>query len=263
MKALSKYLSNREKVIARIMAMPRSAYTDQTFHKLRVELKKLNALFEILEYCSPEFKNRKYFKPFKTLFQQAGRVRELHITEALLKTYFAENSLIQLSQYIAKQKKSEEDAFFSLTTKLIRSKLKKQFQLIEPYAHLTTKKKIRRYLEKNKNSIEKILTEENIKLDLVHAIRKRIKTYNYNRRIIDKDVLSKNITSTDHLSDLVGKWHDLQITLDYIQASKKSVAFEPEEFNLLLEGEQKMTTECKQLFKDILKAVPASEFYKR
>ena len=244
------------------MATSRSAYTNLTFHKLRVELKKLNALFEILEYCSPEFKNRKYFKPFKTLFQQAGRVRELHITEALLKTHFDENALIQFNQYMAMQKKSDEDTFFALTTKLKRSKLKKQFQLIKPFALQTTKKMIRRYLEKNRNRIEKELTQENIQMDLVHALRKRIKTYNYNRRILEKDDLSTHITSTDHLSDLVGKWHDLQITLDYIQPSKKSVAFEPEESNLLHKGARKMTAESDRLFKDILNAVPSSEFYK-
>lgn len=262
MKALIKYLTKREKLIARLMATPRYAYTNLTFHKLRVELKKLNALFEILEYCSTEFKHRKYFKPFKTLFQQAGKVRELHITEALLKTHFDETSLIQFSQYIAMQKKNEEDAFFSLTTKSKRSKLKKQFQLIEPFALQTTKKMIRRYLEKNRNRIKKEMTQENIQMDQVHALRKQIKTYNYNRRIIEKNDLNRNITSTDHLSDLVGQWHDLQITLDYIQASKKSIAFEPEESNLLLEGTRKMSAESDQLFKDILSAVPSSEFNK-
>ena len=262
MKALVKYINKRQKIIARLMATPRSAYTNLIFHKLRVELKKLNALFEILEYCSPEFKHRKYFKPFKTLFQQAGRVRELHITEALLNTHFDENALIQFNQYIAMQKKSDEDAFFALTTKLKRSRLKKQFQLIEPFAQQTTKKKIRRYLEKNRIRIEKILTQENIEMDHVHALRKRIKTYNYNRRLIDKNDLSKDITSTDHLSNLVGQWHDLQITLDFVQSTKKSVAFEPEESNLLLEGTNKMASESEKLYKDILNAVPESEFYK-
>lgn len=262
MKTLIKYLSKREKMILRVLATPRSRYTKLTFHNLRIELKKLNALFEILGYCSPEFKRKGYFKPFKILFKQAGKVRELQITEALLNQHVAEDSLTQFGQYITMQMQKAEDVFFSLTTKSKRAKLKKQLQKTEPFTLQAKRKKILNYLEKERKKIENLMTAENIPTELVHTLRKRIKTYNYNRRILEKSDLSKKIFSTDHLSDLLGQWHDLRITLGYIQSMKKSAVVKPEESAQLLEGERKMTVECNQLFEDILNAVPSSEFYK-
>ena len=39
-----------------------------------VEIKKLNALFELINFCDKDFKRKKTFKPIKEIFQQAGAV---------------------------------------------------------------------------------------------------------------------------------------------------------------------------------------------
>ena len=49
MKALIKYFKIRKVAVNFTLEKPTWAYTPDTFHKLRVEIKKLNALFELTQ----------------------------------------------------------------------------------------------------------------------------------------------------------------------------------------------------------------------
>ena len=91
MKAPTKYLKKREDAINFLLEKPTRAYTIDTFHKLRVEINKLNAFFELINFYSKDFKRKKTFKPFKLIFRQAGKVRELQVEEAILRKYFLNN----------------------------------------------------------------------------------------------------------------------------------------------------------------------------
>ena len=61
MKALKKYFKNRIIAINQLIETPRDAYTAETFHQLRVETKKLNALFELINFSENGFKKKKLF----------------------------------------------------------------------------------------------------------------------------------------------------------------------------------------------------------
>lgn len=260
MKALTKSLAKRENTIALLLATPKSAYTPETFHKLRVELKKMNALFDIIEYCLPAFKREKNFKPFKEIFEQAGKVRELQITEKLLHTTFRRKTFSYSNQLLLKKQKSAIAAFFKIITPVFIAKLHKIFQSIDRFGEKTKKADVQSYLQKKRKKLKNILLQSKIQEEEVHEVRKRLKTYNYNRRIVEKKSTKTGVQSTDHLSDLVGKWHDLRITLDYINGTRKENRMQPAESKQLVAVTKKLDDESNLLFKDILKAIPHSEF---
>jgi CHAD domain-containing protein len=101
MKELEKYLLKRVTVISGFLEIPKESFTTETIHDLRVEIKKLHALFELLEHCHDNFKMKRLFKPFRHLFRQTGKVREIQVEEELLKMNF-ENNLP--SNYMQKNK---------------------------------------------------------------------------------------------------------------------------------------------------------------
>ena len=72
MKLNAKYLKNRRDAINSLLEKPKRLYTPATFHKLRVELKKLDAFFDLIKFSSKDFKRKKTFKPFKLIFNHAG-----------------------------------------------------------------------------------------------------------------------------------------------------------------------------------------------
>lgn len=50
MKTLTKYIKKRETVIDFLLRKPSNKYTPNTFHKLRVEIKKLNSIFDLINF---------------------------------------------------------------------------------------------------------------------------------------------------------------------------------------------------------------------
>src|SRR5436190_20764312 len=94
MKTLKKHLDDRKLAITTFLEQPRDQYTPETFHKLRVEIKKLNALFDLIDFCSKDFKRKKTFRPYHKIFRQAGKVRELQIEETIVQNYCNEHCLV-------------------------------------------------------------------------------------------------------------------------------------------------------------------------
>src|SRR5258708_6187319 len=92
-KALKNYFARRRKAITSLLRKPARKIVAQNFHQLRIEIKKLNAFYALINYRSKEFKKKKTFKPLKQIFKQAGKVREIQLEQALLKKYNFHSSL--------------------------------------------------------------------------------------------------------------------------------------------------------------------------
>lgn len=141
MKLNPKYLKNRRDAINSLLEKSTRLYTPATFHKLRVELKKLDAFFDLIKFCSKDFKHKKTLKPFKLIFNHAGMVRELQVEEAMLKKYFLNNLLTEYSYSLKKLRLQEQKNYFSIANKKLVSELKKKFREIVPFATQIDKKK--------------------------------------------------------------------------------------------------------------------------
>src|SRR4051812_14325383 len=96
-KALRKYFKKHSDTIHVLLKKSPNLYSEEDFHKLRVEIKKVHALFSMLDKCSPGFEKKKLFKSYKKIFTNAGKIRELQLTmnilgeidkKSLLKNYF-------------------------------------------------------------------------------------------------------------------------------------------------------------------------------
>jgi hypothetical protein len=58
MKALAKYLKKREDTIESLLKKPARKYTPDTFHALRIKIKKLNALSGLIKFGVRDFKKK-------------------------------------------------------------------------------------------------------------------------------------------------------------------------------------------------------------
>jgi hypothetical protein len=90
-----------------------------------LKLKK-NALFELINFCSKDFKRKKLFKPFKLIFRLAGKVRELQVEEAMLKKYFTGNLLTDYRNSLKKLRLQEQENYFTIRNKKFAAQLKKR-----------------------------------------------------------------------------------------------------------------------------------------
>src|ERR1043166_9475588 len=85
--AQKKYFKKRERSMLSLLKKTEKTFTVEDFHQLRVEIKKLKALFKLAGFCLNDFDRKKIFRPLKQLFRQAGKVRETQLEEAIIKKH--------------------------------------------------------------------------------------------------------------------------------------------------------------------------------
>jgi hypothetical protein len=90
MKAITTYFKTRKKAFLHLLEKSEKKYTTSTFHQLRVELKKLNALFDLIEFSSKNFRQKKLIKPFLNRQEKCGifRLKKL-LLESIKNTIYS------------------------------------------------------------------------------------------------------------------------------------------------------------------------------
>lgn len=220
MKGLKKYLKNRIRAIVALLEKPDRKFTQDSFHQLRIEIKKLNAFFEVIEFCAKDFNRTKTFRPFETVFSLAGNFRDLQIEKDLMKKHFFLHTLKAYRQELTKQQHKALDDFFSANDKSLISNVKKSYKDATLFLKDVSKRKLFRYLEEKRKDIKELLTPNDLQPEQGHQLRKLLKSYSFivtNPNLLDK---SKN-ARIDKLNLVLGKWHDYRVIESHIEKSIK------------------------------------------
>lgn len=262
MKAIKQNIKELEDNIVELLNSPNDTFSMDTFHDLRVEIKQLNALMDVIEFCSKDFKRKKTFKPFKEIFHQAGIVREIQLEEEELNDHFSSKSEINYLQQLNEHLLSEKSIFFSLLDQKRMDKIKRKFEIIEPNIDHITKKKTTKYLDKKRKSIEKLLSKDIIQTKDLHKLRKRLKLYNYNSDYLFPEKQEENSADNVDLTGLLGEWHDRQVMLNHLEKTLHSNAKDAKEITQMTHLKSKITAERNELLKKIEEAKLLSIFYK-
>lgn len=222
MKVLETYFNNRKSAVNRILETAPEFYTVENFHELRVELKKIKALFEMVAFCSKTFKLKKNFAPFKIIFKKAGIVREIQVDQAILEQQPNFHLIQSYSCRLKKREAKERKDFFSITNKRFIKKLQQKYPIIIRFLKKTRAKKANRYLNKITKEKKKIISKNAFKKQQIHAFRKRIKVHQYNTKIFDLNQQSKQVPEKITLSDMLGEWHDCIVVIALLKKAIKS-----------------------------------------
>jgi CHAD domain-containing protein len=237
------------------LAKPRGRFTIETYHQLRVEIKKLNALFHVVKFCIPDFKIKKTFKPFAILFRQAGKVREIQLEEAIIKEYQLPASLRNFRKELKMQKTYELNSFFIMKNPKLISELKSKFELIKPLFSKLTLEKVNEYLIKRKGSISKQLANRSLKVKELHKLRKRLKRLAYNRKSLSLPNIIHPETTERELSELLGNWHDQDIIIRHLAVSIKKGEIQQNEIGQLKKIKAKITSRNNSMLKKIYQII--------
>lgn len=206
---IKKYYHKQVGRILSILSQKESNYTEDDFHAIRVRIKKIKALFDLLEHVVPGFKMKKYFKSFSILFEQAGKIRDREVLYHLLENYqtqaASDKFKAELLQSIVKDKR----AFFELVKKPFLKKLRKTRTRIPGYLKNIRFAEATQYATELSSNIRKLLQKNKVTPLMVHDLRKRIKDLFYVQKMLE----SKNHQAirTDKFQDLLGEWHDARL----------------------------------------------------
>ncbi len=188
-------------------------------HKLRIEIKKINALVFFLRGCSKNENTSINFKPVNKLFKRAGHIRNSYVYAKLLDRYHLADSGL----------KTERRKIIVNRSRTFCSKYRKDIigvkntrTLLIRRIHGIANKEILRVYKNQLKKLHSLLTHEHSSRQL-HKCRSKIKKLVYMYQVIHKPLANKlrlNIHYLDQLQNTIGKWHDTITAVELLRRQK-------------------------------------------
>ena len=250
---LRKYLDSRVSSIKKILELEPVFFTNESFHDLRVEIKKVNALFEMLSFCKNKFKRKKVFMPFKSIFRKAGLVRELQVEEMLWNTLRIPDLNENYFKILKRRESLMRKKFHSFINDKLIISLDERSKEADFYLKEMSNIDIDNYFKDIEQKIQSILPGKTIHADTLHKLRKELKKYYYNRKIFRFQTPQQKslLGEIDAFQELLGKWHDFVITENHLIKISQLNNLNSEEINHIQNILLKLRKQSQLLMKKI------------
>jgi CHAD domain-containing protein len=246
------YLKKREETIIGLLRSKMKKPEPENFHQLRLEIKKTRAALALLSSCASSIDFKKKMSPYRSLFKQAGKIRELQLHKTYLHKHSGPGDMPVYNKAIEKQT-SEEIKRFSL---LKKQKELRSITLNSNSLRLSpiniNENTLETSLEKEQENIVKLLAKEKLKVPQVHDLRKRIKSFHFLSTLIP--IKKKKLKHLDEFQELLGKWHDYEVFGEELQKADKLQNIPIEEKKKLRKLKPKVFQKREVLFRKIEKS---------
>lgn len=234
---------------------------EKNIHQLRVDIKKIRAVFHLLQLLFPkEFNGKKHYRLIKQIFESAGEVREVQVNVICLAGY-------KLSPSILKKYK----LFYKKNADADKRKLKKMIAVFEVGLLNKSKTKIKKLLKelddkkisgKCQSFIKEELrhTEQLIQTGnnpaTIHKIRMHLKSLEAIALLFYKMYpgreLKKLLILIKKNGVLIGHWHDkIVLTKSLKEFSSKNGELSKADLSALSAVMDKITTENQLFIKNL------------
>jgi CHAD domain-containing protein len=223
---LSNYYSNEVDLFLEHLIRVKTKPTEKTIHELRVEIKKLRSVFQLLAVIAKkEFNIKNYTNSLKDLFDTAGKIREIQVNQiCFTKFKFSKEINDKYKKFLLNR---EEE---------LGNKLKKTINNFDKSVLINSKKQIKKitgdlnnkkmwdaclfYLKDKTLKIENLLSAGNNPL-IIHKIRIRLKSLHTIATFLQKtNPIQKNekiLQLIKQTGALIGNWHDNLVLINSLE----------------------------------------------
>jgi CHAD domain-containing protein len=234
----------------------------EDIHRLRVDVKKIYALYSLFELMKPEaFKRQVKYRLFVDLFKLSGRIREIQVHLIFLaKPKYKKTDFSSFINFL-KEQESQATRDFLLAIKNFNDKELKSTEkeirkicLDIPVNKLSGKSE--EFIKRRAKKIEILLSEDPGTAN-VHKIRKHLKAMSTVSSLVSTinpdEKLALIITGLNKTEMMIGEWHDkivLSEAIDLYHKNREEIA---EEGLILLNNlQQSLMDENQTLLKRLL-----------
>lgn len=198
-----------------LLSIPSEEFTPDNFHALRVDIKKLRAYTHLFESCVKKFNRDTFIKPYKKVFAHAGAIREIQIELKIIEKLEAQDGIEKYIKGLYKKLNKLHKTFDPI---YYHDKIEDKKKKIKPF--LSSKQQlcstsVESYFEKKWKEIDKIIRKENPKKSQLHDLRKKLKEFFYNLKILESE--NKIHEEISKFMDYLGEWHDYDVLLENIE----------------------------------------------
>lgn len=189
----------------------------ETLHKIRVEIKKIKAINELVNNHVKGFHSHRMYVPLRDIFRVAGKIREPEVFYELLIRYEIEgiaDSRIPGSgtQDTLLRKFQQEIPHYIDVVKSQKKRLWKVLVKIKA-------KNVRRYVKEREAALRLQLKGKWTKSAL-HKVRKTVKQILYLRET-SRALRNGSGSFLDKMQELIGQWHDVELLLSVLRKNRE------------------------------------------
>lgn len=211
MKLIKKYASDRFDKLINLLDRYDKTPTEEILHNIRVELKKIKALFHLINFCSKKFNVSKEYRSLREIFREAGKIREMEVLNKLFLEY-------QIKPVNEEIKSGKQNLLVSNFRKNI-SRYKRMTAAIpnsiDKHSEKVNSSCLKKYSEVKKEKLNKQIFPILIIAEL-HNIRKIIKEIIYITGI-SRWSRKKLDPFYEDIQNLIGSLHDKQMLLKLLE----------------------------------------------
>lgn len=214
MKQLKVYANKQFKNLQADLESYRHLQDPEVLHKIRIEIKKIKGVLNLINYGVKKFKGHQHFIPLRTIFRKAGDIRQPEVFYKLLLQYQVDG--VNDGQIPKSKKLDTLSAAFQKEVPLFIESVKEQKKKIKKYFDQVAKDDAHNYLKRKKRELERLLFPTFNKAGL-HKARKICKEVVYLHWI---DNQHKPDPFFNELENSIGQWHDKQVLLPIVKRNK-------------------------------------------
>jgi hypothetical protein len=232
-----------------ILRLPSKFLAPDKVHDLRVEIKRIEAFFHLLKWSSSRFAKAKYFKPFKLLFRNAGKLRSVQIDFDLINRHFINDNDVNYLHHLHESKIKRHKELHKLIKKGIRKDLRKDKKEIIRLVKKVSIHTLQSYFKKQEDYLSSLLQKNIFREERLHFIRKKLKRYYLNA----KSMKAFNISHHwDTLLEQLGEWHDHQVMVYQLMKAIQSGQLNSTEIKHLKQLKLTIQLKKNELFEHII-----------
>jgi CHAD domain-containing protein len=213
----------------------------EDIHRLRVDVKKIYALYSLFEMIRPDlFKKKLQYNLFKNLFKLSGRIREIQVHMIFLsKPKFKKTDFVSFIAFLKEQENQATRNFLmaikGFNDKALKSTEKKIRKICLDIPARKLSQKSEEFIRKKAGNIQRLLNED-AGIENVHKIRKHLKAMSTVTTLVStvrhNEKLELIISGLNKTEVMIGEWHDKIVLTDIIDLYMKNRA-ETSEENLM------------------------------
>jgi CHAD domain-containing protein len=232
-KILHLYVSKRLRLIENQLIEFSKEQKPELLHRVRVNIKIIKALFSFTKYVG-KISNKTL--ELNSIFQDAGKIRELQSHIKLL------HDLPESSGFIIPDMEKEADSLTDIFVKNIPGFVQKIEKFRHTHyvkKHFPGKKTIKNYFENQVRKTNKL--NKNSDRKNLHDFRKKIKKIIYIFNFLSAKMQKATRLNKNKINDLqknIGIWHDIHLTLTFLQ--NLNLQINPEYMHKLMALEKKL-----------------------
>lgn len=228
---LNNYNKHQLKRLDKGLKLVKYGFKKDDIHRLRVDIKKLKALYRLLELLLPkQYRAKEQIAPLKKIFKRAGDIREAQINLAGIKQFILPGTIVTHYSFFLKEQEKEARRQLKKNIKHFKEKSLDNTRLSNLYKQLTFHK-IEHILYTESGNIQK-LSHGRLTVARLHEIRKRLKSLAEIIKLVQcvrPDFLPNTLpVMLKQTETLIGQWHDrimlIQSLTNYMLRHKPSVA---------------------------------------